>query len=90
MQYLLGKINFVRRFVPRFVENVKPLQDMIKKDVEFIWSSREKESSITMREEIAKAPSLLSLDFIQDFILYMFSFDTTFASILTQINKEGN
>jgi hypothetical protein len=32
MQYFLGKINFVRRFVPSFAEIVKPLQDMIKKN----------------------------------------------------------
>ena len=32
MQSFLGKINFVRRFISKFVEIVKPLQEMINKD----------------------------------------------------------
>jgi hypothetical protein len=31
MQSFLGKINFVRRFVPSFSEMVRPLQNLIKK-----------------------------------------------------------
>jgi hypothetical protein len=38
------RINFVRRFIPSFSETVKPLQDMIKKNVEFRWGSKEKEA----------------------------------------------
>jgi hypothetical protein len=33
MQSFLGKINFVRKFVPSFSEMVRPLQNLIKKDV---------------------------------------------------------
>jgi hypothetical protein len=51
MQSFLGKINFVRRFVPSFVETVKPLQDMIKKDTEFKWGPKEKASFEKIKEE---------------------------------------
>jgi hypothetical protein len=34
MQSFLKKINIVRRFVLSFVETVKPLQDMIKKNAD--------------------------------------------------------
>ena len=37
MQYFLGKINFVRRFVPNFAQIVRPLQDIIKKVDLFMW-----------------------------------------------------
>jgi hypothetical protein len=37
MQSFLGKINFVKRFVPRFSEMVRPLQNLIKKDVLYHW-----------------------------------------------------
>jgi hypothetical protein len=33
MQSFLGKINFVRRFIPSFSEMVRPLKNLIKKDV---------------------------------------------------------
>jgi hypothetical protein len=37
MQSFFGKINFVRNFTPDFAENIKRLQKMICKDVEFKW-----------------------------------------------------
>jgi len=37
IQSFLGKINFVRRFVLSFSDMVRPLQNMIKKDVIYKW-----------------------------------------------------
>jgi hypothetical protein len=37
IQSLLGKINFVRRFVPNFVELVKHITSMLKKGAEVKW-----------------------------------------------------
>jgi hypothetical protein len=37
MQSFLGKINFVKRFVPSFSEMVRPLQNLIKKDLQYHW-----------------------------------------------------
>ena len=37
-QSFLGKIHFVRRFVPNFARVVKTLQFLVKKDVSFKWS----------------------------------------------------
>ena len=42
MQYFLGKINFVRRFIYDFAEIVEPLQEMIKKDSNFKWKKERK------------------------------------------------
>jgi hypothetical protein len=38
IQSLLGKINFVRRFVPNFVELVKHITCMLKKGSEIKWT----------------------------------------------------
>jgi hypothetical protein len=69
---------------------MKPLQDMIKKNVEFKWGPKEKESFTRIREEIEKSPSLLSLDFNKDFILYTFASNIEFALVITHKNDEGN
>jgi hypothetical protein len=37
MQSFFGKNNFIRKFTPDFVDTIKPLQNMIRKDVEFKW-----------------------------------------------------
>jgi hypothetical protein len=42
MQSFFGKINFVRKFTPDFAETIKPLQKMIRKDVEFKWDDERK------------------------------------------------
>jgi len=73
----------VRRFIPSFVEKVKPMQDMIKKNAEFRWGYKENKSFDNIKLDIAQAPTLLILDFIQEFILYTFTFDITFVAILT-------
>jgi len=44
MQSFLERINSARWFIPSFSETVKPLQDMIKKNIEFRWGSKEKEA----------------------------------------------
>jgi hypothetical protein len=37
LQSFFGKINFIRRFVPNFVERIKPMSVLLKKDVVFKW-----------------------------------------------------
>ena len=42
MQSFLGKINFVKRFVPDFSQIILPLQSMIKKNSIFKWGKEER------------------------------------------------
>jgi hypothetical protein len=88
MQSFLGRINFVRRFIFYFVEIVKPLQDMIKKDFNFKWTKERGEAFDRFKEAIAKVPTLRILNFDNEFILYTFYSDH-FVVVLTQKNKEG-
>ena len=69
MQSFLGKINFVRRFISDFAEIVKPLQEMIKKDINFKWTRERREAFEKIREAIAEAPTLWSPNFDNEFIL---------------------
>ena len=58
MQSFLGKIKFVRRFIFDFAEIVKPLQDMIKKDTNFKWTTERKEAFYKIKESIVEDPTL--------------------------------
>ena len=69
MQSFMGTINFVRRFAPDFAQFVKPLQQMVKKSVQFKWTDIEKASFKDIKIQISDAPSLRSPDFERDFIL---------------------
>ena len=73
MQSFIGAINFVRRFVPKFAQIVKPLQQMVKQSVQFKWTDTEKGAFNNIKATIAHAPSLKSPDFERYFILYTFA-----------------
>jgi len=89
MQYFLAQINFVRRFVPNFFEMVRPLQNLIKKDTQYHWGPLENQAFNTIKKSIIDAPSLMSPDFSQDFTLYTFSSDCSYAFVLTQNNVKN-
>ena len=44
IQYLIGKINFLRIFVPNFAKIIKYITDMLKKDAETKWIPEANES----------------------------------------------
>jgi hypothetical protein len=90
MQSFFGKINFVRKFTPNFVETIKPLQNMIHKDVEFKWDDERKISFININAAISQVPVLRSPDFRKYFFLYTFSFDQSLAAVLTQKDDDNN
>jgi hypothetical protein len=75
MQSFLGQINFVRRFVPSVSEMVRPLHNLIKKDVQYFWGPQEIQAFDSIKKNILEAPSLMSPDFSRDFTLYTFASD---------------
>jgi hypothetical protein len=83
MQSFFGKINFVRKFTPDFAETIKPLQKMIRKDVEFKWDDERKSYFNNIKNAISQASMLRSLDFRKYFFLYTFPSDESLAAILT-------
>ena len=90
MQSFMGTINFVRRFVPDFAQIVKPLQQMVKKSVQFKWNDVEKNSFSKIKTSIDHAPSLKIPNFEKDFILYTFVSDDSLAAVLTQKEDGGD
>ena len=72
MESFFGKINFVRRFIFEFPEITRPLQDMIKKDVDYKWTKERKDAFMKFKEAIVEAPTLWSPNFENVFILYTF------------------
>jgi hypothetical protein len=63
---------------------------MIKKYVQFKWTSIEKEAFENIKAAIVTAPSLQSPYFTKDFLLYTFASDHSLAVVLTQKDEKGN
>jgi hypothetical protein len=89
IQSFLGKINFLRRFIPNFAEIVKLITDMLKKNSEMNWTSEEKSSFQRIKKVISEPPVLASPDYIKEFLIFSFASEHTIAAVLLQRNEEG-
>ena len=63
---------------------------MMKKDVVHRWSDEAKKSFQQIKEAIAEATMLVIPNFDKEFFLYTFTFDVSYATILTKQNDDGN
>jgi hypothetical protein len=88
IQSFLGKINFLRRFIPNFVEVVKDLTDMLKKDNEVKWSPEARYSFDQIKKYLGEAPVLASPDYSKEFLIFSFASDNTIVFVLLQRNEE--
>ena len=88
MQSFLGKIKFIIIFVPNFAQILRPLQDLVKKYVQFKWFDIQRDAFSKIWKSITEAPALMSPDFDKEFILYTFSTDFSYVVVLTHKQVE--
>jgi hypothetical protein len=89
IQSFLGKVNFLRRFITNFVEVVKYINSMLKKDNTFQWSKEAKQSFVSIKQALSEAPILVSPNFDKDFMIFSFASEHTIAGVLLQKNEQN-
>jgi hypothetical protein len=90
MQFFIGKINFLRHFVPNFVEIIMPITNMIKKDAEIKWTLEARLSFQRINQALIGAPILVSPNYSKDFLFFSFSSKKTIDVVLLQMNEYGH
>ncbi|KAH9313256.1 hypothetical protein KI387_028291, partial [Taxus chinensis] len=83
-----GKVNFLHRFVPEFVELTKHITSMMKHQAIFKWNNEGKVAFEEIKKSIAKAPTLVSPNFNKDFIMYCYASEHTLSDVLVQKSDE--
>ena len=73
MQYFIGKINFMRWFIPNFAETIKQITTMLKKDQEVKWTAEAKNSFEKIKQALTEAPVLVSPNFSKYFLTFSFA-----------------
>ena len=58
MKQFLGLTGYYRRFIPEFAKIVKSLNQLLKKEVRFIWSTEQQIAFETLRDKICSQPIL--------------------------------
>ena len=89
VQSFLGKVNFVRRFIPNFAEVVKHITKMLRKGSDFKWTAEARKSFEEIKKALTQAPVLISPDFTKEFIIFTFASEDTIAGVLLQKGSQG-
>jgi hypothetical protein len=89
VQSFVGKINFLRRFVPNFAEEVKLITTMLKKENEVRWTPQSRHSFAQIKKALTEAPVLISPDCSKDFLIFSFASPGTVVVVLLQTNDSG-
>jgi hypothetical protein len=89
IQSLLGKINFIRRFVPNFAELVKHITCMLKKGAEVKWTDSARNSFQDIKRAIIESLILINPDYSKTFYVFSFASYDTVAAFLLQKDEEN-
>ena len=84
LQAFLGKINFLRRFIPNLAEMIRLLSNMLKKDAKIRWSLETKQAFESIKAALTQTPVLTSPHFDKDFIIFSFASEHTIVVVLLQ------
>ena len=89
VQVFLGRINFLRRFIPNYAEIVRHITDMLKKDNEVKWALESRQAFAKIKNAFAEAPVLAKPDFTEPFMIFSFASPHTVVGVLLQKNGDG-
>ena len=89
LQSFIGKINFLRRFIPNLAELLRNMKNMLKREEGVKWTLEAKKSFELVKQALTKTPVLISPDFTKDFFIFSFASEHTVAAVLLQKNLKG-
>jgi hypothetical protein len=82
VQSFLGRVNFLRRFIPNLAEIIKYITNMLRKGSEIKWTPEARKYFEDIKVALTKAPVLASPYFAKDFILFSFASEHTIVGVL--------
>jgi hypothetical protein len=88
VQSFLGKVNFLRRFIPNPTKIIKYITNMLTKENEIRWTPEARKSFEEIKVALTKAPILANPNFEKDIILFFFSLEHTIVGVLLQKDEK--
>jgi hypothetical protein len=87
LQKLIGKINFIKRFISNLSGRIEPFMDLvkIKANEEFCWGAEQQRAFKEIKEYLARPPVLVSPQQDMSFYIYLSVGDTSIASVVVQV-----
>ncbi|GJR92993.1 putative reverse transcriptase domain-containing protein [Tanacetum coccineum] len=83
----LGLAGYYRRFIENFSKIAKPLTLLTQKNKLYVWSDKQDEAFLILKEKLCNAPVLALLDGPDDFVVYCDASKQGFGCVLMQRGK---
>jgi hypothetical protein len=83
----LGLAGYYRRFIPDFSRIAKPLTELLKKGVKFVWSEECDQAFHTLRKHLTSAHVLTQPDMSKPFEVFCDASGTSLGCVLMQENR---
>jgi hypothetical protein len=83
----LGLAGYYRRFIPDFSRIVKPMTELLKKEIKFSWNEKCKEAFHTLRAHLTTTPVLAQPDNSKPFDIYCDASGIGLGCVLMQDNR---
>ena len=83
----LGLAGYYRRFVPDFSRIAKPMTELLKKGVKFVWDEKCEEAFHTLKQHLTTAPVLAQPDNSKPYEVYCDASGTGLGCVLMQENR---
>ena len=80
----LGLANYYRRFIPNFSKIAKPLTELLRKDIPFIWTENEEQAFQMLKMQLVNPPVLQYPDFSKGFVLTTDASQNAIGCVLSQ------
>jgi hypothetical protein len=80
----LGLAGYYRRFVPNFNKEAKPLTELLKKNVPYLWSEKTAAAFVTLKTLLTTEHLLQYLDFTRPFVLTTDASNDAISAVLSQ------
>jgi hypothetical protein len=90
IQSFISRKKNLRCFVPNFVEIIRPITNMLKKDDVIKWSLEEKSVFHRIKKDLVAAPVLVIPDYSKECFIFSFASKETIVAVLLQKNEEGH
>jgi hypothetical protein len=86
----LGFGNFYRRFIRKFSQLAKPMNDLLKKDQQFSWTDACQRAFNTLKKKFTEEPVLMMPDQTRPFQIETDASKYATGAVLTQLDSNGD
>ncbi len=86
----LGLVNFFRKYIKSCAQICRPLTELTRENVKFIWTEKCTEAFEILKDRLTKPPVLMLPDFTKQMILHCDASDYSVGSVLSQKDSKGH